>query len=273
MNSIVTYEKAPETAALAKETALAPAVVAAYLEAHDRTRRIRNAQPLDLVRLIHELNRAHYPKSAIEDEQVVAMVEVLKEFPNITANEVRSAFTLAAAGRFGDLFLTSHFTPTVVGKVLCAYSESIRTKLAAGQRQIEMRMEREAAANRRMEPFEWPAEKLARFRTEIRRYAENLGIVDMPCNMFWADLIRPLVADGVVQGPEDAQRKKMWEQAKNDVREFEMEDRKQRMQRGQLVRLRDVVHIGQLTVENFYAIRWCHAVIELNKEFFTKFDQ
>ena len=78
MNSIVTYEKAPETAALAKETALAPAVVSAYLEAHDRTRRIRNAQPLDLVRLIHELNRAHYPKSAIEDEQVVAMVEVLK---------------------------------------------------------------------------------------------------------------------------------------------------------------------------------------------------
>lgn len=273
MNSIVTYEKAPETAALVKETALAPAVVSAYLEAHDRTRRIRNAQPLDLVRLIHELNRAHYPKSAIEDEQVLAMVEVLKEFPNITANEVRSAFTLAAAGRFGDLFLTSHFTPTVVGKVLCAYSDSIRTKLAAGQRQIEMRMEREAATNRRMEPFEWPAEKLARFRTEIRRYAENLGIIEMPASMFWADLIRPLVENGTVQRPSDAQRKKMWEQAKNDVREFELDDRKQRMARGQVVRFRDVIHIGKLTVENFYAIRWCHAVIELNKDFFTNFDQ
>jgi hypothetical protein len=273
MNSLTAYEKAPETAALAKETALATTVVAAYLEAQDRSKRIRNANPVHLALLMKEIHRGHYPKTELEDAQLDAIIDVLNEFPNVTANEVRSAFTLAAAGRFGDLFLTAHFTPTVVGKVLCAYAESIRTKLAAGQRQIEMRMEREAANNRRMEPFEWPAEKLARFRTEIRRYAENLGIVDMPCNMFWADLIRPLVADGVVQGPVDAQRKKMWEQAKNDVREFEMDDRKQRMQRGQLVRLRDVVHIGQLTVENFYAIRWCHAVIELNKDFFTKFDQ
>jgi hypothetical protein len=270
MQNLTTYAPSEQlTVGIVRESGVPQPIVAAYLAAKSPENRVRNTDPLKLAAMLQTINQAYFSKTDLTPPQVAAMLEILYQYGNLSTAEIQTAFALAASGKLGDIFMSAAFTPLVLGRVLSAYIDTTRNQVAAGQRKFEERMEREAALNRRVEPFEWTPEKLAKMRREIVHYSQNFDLLDLMCSMFWADVLRPLVETGTIAGPTLERKKVLWAKAKTLARETEMQDRLDRQKRGQLVNMTAAVTFPELYLENHYAVLWCHEVIATNRNYFS----